>query len=112
MTDILSKPQRRDILKALTAGVAAIIIPGLGIVRAEDELPTIRANSFLPRGQYFFDPVGFYVQKGQTVRWIAGDNGPTITAFHPANLNHELRIPEGAKPFDSWVLTKNSRRYK
>ena len=27
-----------------------------------------------------------------------------MTAFHPDNDNHELRIPEGAQPFDSGML--------
>ena len=27
-----------------------------------------------------------------------------MTAFHPDHDNHELRIPEGAQPFDSGML--------
>lgn len=30
--------------------------------------------------------------------------GASVTAYHPDNGNRELRIPEGAKPFDSGIL--------
>jgi len=32
------------------------------------------------------------------------DWGGSVTAFHPSHDNHELRIPEGARPFDSGIL--------
>ena len=101
------KLNRRELLKTFGAGAAAVILPEfrLSIVRAEDDIPVIKADSFYPRGQWFFDPAGLYIQKGQKVRWVAGNYGPTITAFHPSNWNHELRIPENAKPFDSGILT-------
>ena len=56
------------------------------------------------RGIWYYDPVGLYVRKGETVHWVAVRGAPSVTAFHPANDNHELRIPEGAKPFDSGML--------
>ena len=49
----------------------------------------------------YFDPAGLFIEKGETVRWVGGDQEPTVTAFHPSNYNHELRIPENAKPFNS-----------
>jgi plastocyanin len=54
-------------------------------------------------GQFVFDPAGLRVQPGDTVRWFnLGDNHST-TAYHPGN-GKELRIPEGAEPWDSGVL--------
>ena len=105
---------RREMLKTMGRSAAAVLVPGLvvRILEAQDTGLTVHADSNLQRGQYYFDPAGLYIQKGQTVRWIAGDNGPTVTAFHPSNSNHELRIPENAKPFDSWILARNSKRYK
>ena len=104
---------RRELLKTLGIGAAAVILPEFGarMVQAQQDVPVIEANSFYPRGQWFFNPAGLYIQKGQTVRWVAGNYGPTVTAFHPSNRNHELRIPENAKPFDSWVLTQRGRKY-
>ena len=49
----------------------------------------------------YWTPVGLFVEKGQKVHWRAAGVTATVTAFHPSNDNHELRIPEGARPFDS-----------
>jgi plastocyanin len=66
-----------------------------------------------PNGQYYFDPVGVFIPVGGTVRWafpfsggVGALMGITISAFHPANDNHELRIPDGAQPFDSGPMNK------
>ncbi len=54
-------------------------------------------------GQFAFDPAGLRVQLGDTVLWFnLGDNHST-TAYHPGN-GKELRIPEGAEPWDSGIL--------
>jgi len=54
---------------------------------------------------YYFDPIGVYIEPGETVGFVipmrTSSRTPTITAYHPDNDNHELRIPENAKPFDS-----------
>ena len=55
-------------------------------------------------GQWIFDPIGLFIEKGQKVRWVAKQWGGTVNAFHPSNYNHELRIPENAKPFTSGVV--------
>ena len=105
------KPDRRELIKSLGAGVAAVILPRWEVsdLRAQDSVTEIKASSFYPRGQWFFDPAGLFIQKGQKVRWVADDQGPTITAFHPSNYNHELRIPENAKSFDSHNLMRYGR---
>jgi plastocyanin len=57
-----------------------------------------------PDGRTFFDPVGVHVAPGDTVRWVQISGFHSITAYHPGNDNHELRIPVSAKPWDSDVL--------
>lgn len=60
-----------------------------------------------PAGSHvWFDPVGILIAPGRTVRWtVAGAGNPhTTSAYHPANANHALRIPEGATPWDSGFL--------
>ncbi len=52
----------------------------------------------------YFDPVGIHIEPGQKVRWIQISGYHSVTAYHPKNDNHELRIPEGAEPWDSGVL--------
>lgn len=64
----------------------------------------IGINSRYETGQWFYEPMGLFIEPGQTVKWTANNWGATITAFHPSNDNHELRIPEKAEPFDSGIL--------
>ncbi|QFU18044.1 hypothetical protein GDR74_06385 [Microvirga thermotolerans] len=56
--------------------------------------------------QVWFDPVGILVRPGQAVRWVNRDpgNSHTATAYHPANLDHPLRIPAAAAPWNSDYL--------
>jgi plastocyanin len=78
-----------------------------GVPLQENELPASKPN--VPRvlllfsygmGIRYYNPAGLYIDAGQSVQWI-GLGGQTVTAFHPSADNHELRIPEAAKPFDS-----------
>jgi len=52
----------------------------------------------------WFDPIGIHINPGQTVRWIVSQNVHTTTAYHPRNVNHSLRVPETAVPWDSGYL--------
>ncbi|MCC6193844.1 MAG: hypothetical protein IT518_05180 [Burkholderiales bacterium] len=52
----------------------------------------------------YFDPSGVRIARGDTVRWIQMSGFHSITAYAPSNGNHELRIPESAKPWDSDIL--------
>ncbi len=61
---------------------------------------------------YYFDPIGLYVQPGDTVGFVivsSSGRTPTVTAYHPVNDNHELRIPETANPFDSGEVVPDPR---
>jgi len=57
-----------------------------------------------PAGETYFDPAGVHIAPGDTVRWVQISGFHSITAYHPSNDNHELRIPVSAKPWDSGVL--------
>ena len=54
----------------------------------------------------WFDPIGVHIQPGQTLRWTNRDpgNSHTVTAYHPTLFDRPLRIPVGAKPWDSDYL--------
>ena len=52
----------------------------------------------------WFDPIGVWVKPGATVRWAIKENVHTVTAYHPDNDSHSLRIPYAARPFDSGYL--------
>jgi plastocyanin len=57
-----------------------------------------------PDGNAYFDPAGIHIAPGDTVRWVQISGFHSITAYHPRNDNHELRIPESAEPWDSDIL--------
>src|SRR5262245_27183769 len=67
------------------------------------DIPRIVAGSSYGKGITFFDPAGLYVQVGQRVQF-AGTGRRGVVAYHPSIDNHELRIPENAKPFDSRTM--------
>ena len=100
------KIHRRDILKGWGMGALALSLPGWRLTAwgAEPEAAVVTIGNNYRLGQWFFNPAGLYIQKGQTVRWESRKWGTTVTAFHPSNDNHELRIPENAEPFDSGLL--------
>lgn len=53
-----------------------------------------------------FEPAGVLVEPGQEIRWVNRDagNSHTTTAYHPGNRGRPLRIPQGAKSWDSDYL--------
>ena len=57
----------------------------------------------------WFDPIGVLAQPGQTIRWTNRDTGNshTTTAYHPKNVDHVRRIPDGAEPWHSDYLLPN-----
>jgi plastocyanin len=57
-----------------------------------------------PAGQTYFDPAGIRIAQGDTVRWVQISGFHSITAYHPNNDNHELRIPTSAEAWDSDIL--------
>ena len=64
-------------------------------------LEVIEMRSDALGSRVWFDPHGLYVEAGTTVRWVVRENVHTTTAYHPNNDHHSLRIPGGAKPWDS-----------
>ncbi len=62
--------------------------------------------------EVWFDPIGLYLEPGQTVRWVVMQNVHTTTAYHPANDRHSLRIPEEAAPWDSGFLVNPGDRFE
>ncbi len=61
-------------------------------------------NSDIQGSHVCFDPIGLWVEPGTLVRWTIAANVHTVTAYHPDNDDHSLRIPEGATAFDSDYL--------
>lgn len=94
---------RRDFL-----GKTGILILGFGCRAMGWQQPAsvveIQIARNEPLGLWYFEPLGVYVEPGQTVRWRNVHWGPTVTAYHPDYDNRELRIPEAATPFSSEIM--------
>jgi plastocyanin len=92
---------RRTLLK--TGGV---VLAGLAVPAWAADEPDIRMVGNANGSEVWFEPSGLLVRPGATVRWRNDDQGNshTTTAFHPGNDDHALRIPAGAKPWNSDYL--------
>lgn len=62
------------------------------------ETATNTIKMFTEGGQYYFDPVGLYLQKGDKVTW-------TIASGSHSSTSYQDRIPDGAEPWDSGILS-------
>jgi plastocyanin len=82
-----------------------LALAGLTAPRVARAAPAEIAMRASARGEeVWFDPVGLWVPPGTTVRWMLHHDVHTTSAYHPANDQHSLRIPEGAKPWNSGFL--------
>lgn len=56
-----------------------------------------------PVPEFFFEPVGLFVNPGDTVRFVATTPHHTVTAYHELHGKVQ-RVPVGAEPFSSPVI--------
>jgi plastocyanin len=93
---------RRRLLLVAAAAAFGVMAPGRG--RAAGA--AVMMNGTADGSQVWFDPIGLWVAPGTAVTWANRDqaNTHTVTAYHPANGSHSLRIPETAEPWDSGYL--------
>ena len=102
---------RREFLTTVGCAFTGLIVPGVRWIAQATEnkgagakIIEIHMRSDELGSQVWFDPIGVYVEPGQTVRWVVAENTHTTTAYHPKNSNHSLRIPRDAAPWDSGFL--------
>src|SRR5690554_6136534 len=56
-----------------------------------------------PIPEFYFEPVGLYVEPGDTVNFIAQSPHHTVTAYHPLQGKPQ-RVPDGVEPFSSPMI--------
>jgi len=57
--------------------------------------------------EYYFDPIGLYVESGTTVEWVNESGAHSSTAYAEGNGGAEVtRIPDDAEPWNSETLTE------
>ncbi len=100
---------RRDFLRV--AGVGTFGLSSLGWLKfasGQSAMNEISLSRNYAAGRYYFNPLGLYIAPGETVQWSARSEGFSVSAYHPDNDNHELRIPEDAEPFDTGIMSAGS----
>lgn len=105
--------KRRTFLKA--TGVAAAGCAGSATVvggRNQDE-NTHLVEMWSEDGNYYFDPIGLYVEPGDTVRWVNEAGSHSATSYSPENPGtSKRRIPRAAEPWDSGILTQSGATFE
>lgn len=62
--------------------------------------------------EYYFDPVGLFVEPGTTVNWVNEAGSHSSTAYAEGNGGAEVtRIPSDAEPWDSGILTEEGASF-
>jgi plastocyanin len=102
---------------ALLAGLLALIV---GVLLFWLRGPTPPLAETAPRvfvvemRDHYFDPPGLSLRPGDRVVWVLKENaqgdGHTVTAYHPSQ-DRPLRIPPGAPPWNSGLLTEIGQTY-
>lgn len=116
---------RRGFLRAGGLALAGLAAPGpvrgalAGLLdRAGGPPPggagpvVIRMRSDRLGSKAWFDPVGVLIEPRTTVRWVIAGGVHSTTAYHPAHGGRPLRIPEGAEPWDSGILTRPGESFE
>lgn len=112
---------RREFLRAggwTLAGLAAAgVLPRLagarpGSLLAAGRVVEVRMRSDARGSRVWFDPMGLSVAPGTTVRWVLEANVHSATAYHPDNGSWASRIPAGAEPWDSGILTEPGQTFE
>jgi plastocyanin len=95
---------RRRMIEAGGGILAALLVrPAVGAAADTVEI-VMRGKA--DGSHVWYDPFGIHIQPGQTIRWTNRDpgNSHTVTCYHPEMFDRPLRIPAGAKPWDSDYL--------
>ena len=105
--------------RSFMAGVAAVIAyTSPSSIYADDGSSSANAGDVVEIGMYtqdgedFFDPVGVHVEPGTTIRFILRRGQHDTVAYHPDNDAPQLRIPEGAEPWRSPMLTERGETFE
>ena len=62
--------------------------------------------------EYLFDPVGLFVEPGDTVNWVIESGAHSSTAYASSlDAANTTRIPENAEPWNSGILTEQGASF-
>ncbi len=100
--------------RSFLTGVAATTVGSTAIVSGQKgggKTHTVKMTS--AGSDFIFDPIGLYVEPGDTVKWVIEGNTPhSATSYSKGNPSaSNTLIPKGAKPWDSGVIDSGSFSY-
>ena len=114
----MSNPMnRRHFFFLAGSGIASLgasaqeAVPPQAPATGDPDVPRIMSLFSFNKGIYYFNPAGLYVDVGQTVEWV-GISFRGATSFHPSFENHELRMPENARPFDTRTMAEGGGTFR
>lgn len=112
---------RRTALKLLTSSTIGGIATLSGCTRLNSSNSSPVTNTpeatntvqMVTRNQEsFFDPIGLFVEPGETITFVMKSGNHSATAYHERySLAEKTQIPKNAKPFDSGVITKEGKTF-
>lgn len=91
------------------AGLAVLLAGVLGIAGAAFAQTTHEVSLMIQPladreiPEFYFEPVGLFIEPGDTVRFVAVTPHHTVTAYHPQQGKPQ-RVPDGVEPFSSPVI--------
>ncbi len=101
------------LLAALVAALIGVLFFWLGSPPRPSPEPAQRVFVVDVR-DHSFDPPGLVIAPNDRVVWVlkenAQGNGHTVTAYHPSQ-DRPLRIPSGARPWNSGLMTHIGQSY-
>ena len=81
---------------------------GTGTTGGEETVDMVTEDS-----EYFFDPIGLFVEPGTTVTWNNASGSHSSTAYAESlDAADVTRIPEGAEPWNSEILSEEGATFE
>ncbi|WP_232686743.1 plastocyanin/azurin family copper-binding protein [Halobacterium zhouii] len=63
-------------------------------------------------GNYYFNPIGLYVEPGETITWVIDSGSHSSTAYAKGTGGASVRrIPQDAEPWDSGILSEQGASF-
>ncbi len=97
------RPRGRFVTASLAGTVTSVL-------RSSCAGRTVEIRLVQSRRASLFRPAGVHIVWAIRCAGVQVSGFHSITAYHPKNDNHELRIPQAARPWDSDILLAQSPR--
>lgn len=106
--------RRRTYLRRLAGAGAVSGAVAPGVVGGRQAQTTHTVGMYTQGGENYFDPIGLFVQQGDTVRWTIESGAHSTTSYTPGNPRDagQRLIPQGAGSWNSGVLQGSGQSFE